>query len=201
VTERRSEEHPGEVPDAELLARTATGDRRAFGQLVVRHQAAVARFARAASPSLSDAEDVLQEAFLAALRGAGSFRGASTVRTWLLGITRHAALHRRRRDQRYEPLQEESLDVLGRDAGWGADPLTTPEQAMIGAEQRADVIRALDSLPPDQREILVLRDGEGLSGDETASILGVSLDAMKSRLHRARLKFAASLRRGDPHGT
>lgn len=199
MTERRSEEGAADAPDAELLARTAAGDRRAFGQLVARHQAAVARFARAASPSLADAEDVLQETFLAALRGAASFRGASAVRTWLFAITRQAALQRRRRDHRYEPTDEESLATLGAEAGWGAAPVT-PEQAMIGAEQRVKVTRALESLPPDQREILVLRDGEGLSGEETAGILGISIEAMKSRLHRARLKFTASLLRGERHG-
>ena len=197
----RSGDDAAELSDIELLARTVAGDRRAFGQLVVRHQAAVARFARAASLTSADAEDVLQETFLAALRGAGSFRGASAVRTWLLAITRHAALQRRRRDQRYESTGEDSLEALGRGAGWGAEPPATPEQAVIGAERRADVARALESLPRDQREILVLRDGEGLSGEETATVLGVSLDAMKSRLHRARLKFAASLRRGEHNGT
>jgi len=174
--------------DAELIRRSAEGDRLAFGELVSLHQAAVFRFARSIARTDADAEDALQETFLSAWRSAGSFRGEATVRTWFLTIARNAVLrlHRRRVDEpeRMEPLQE-----LGVAAGWG-----DPETLALQSESRQVIARALDELSVDDREIVVLRDLEGLSGEEVSNILGIGLAAMKTRLHRARLRLAAKVR-------
>ena len=93
---------------------------------------------------------------------------------------------------REELLEPEPLARLGERAGWGSE---TPEALMAALERRDALERGLDTLRSEEREILLLRDVEGLSGDEAAEVLGISRAAMKSRLHRARLGFAAAMRK------
>ncbi|HYN44057.1 MAG TPA: sigma-70 family RNA polymerase sigma factor, partial [Thermoanaerobaculia bacterium] len=188
------EESEDVLTDEELLKRTAAGEREAFDDLVVRHQAAVFRFARAATAGPAAAEDVLQETFLAAWRAAGTFRGRSAVRTWLLTIARNQAWHQREREARL-PMDDVPLPELGEAAGWGD---RNPEEGVLRSERRECLARALEALGPEEREILVLRELEELTGEETAAALGIGLAAMKSRLHRARLRLAAELRRNGP---
>jgi len=184
----------GEPSDAALLARTAGGERAAFDTFVARHRAAVYRFARAVSRDGAEAEDVLQEAFLAAYRGAHTFEGRAQARSWLFTITRREAWRRLGRDAEagaVEPHEVDDLIALGVAAGFGS---SDPETLVLRAERREAVVRALGSLAEEDRAILLLRDVEGLSGEEAAEALGLAVPAMKSRLHRARLRLAAALR-------
>lgn len=183
--------------DLALVRRSAQGDREAFDALVTRHQASVFRLARHLMGAADEAEDVLQQTFLSAWQGARGFRGESGVRTWLLTIARNAAVSRRQKAAR-EPVDETSLDDLGIRAGWGGPD---PEQLAVAAEQRDRLAVALATLARDEREILTLRDLEGLPGDEVAAMLGLSLAAMKSRLHRARLSLGAAVRGELNHAT
>ncbi len=183
------------IPDETLLARLADGDRDALGELVSRHQARILRYARSLTRTPEQAEDALQQAFVDALRGAGTWSGKGSVRGWLLTLTRHAAFRQARR-RVGEPEHFVPLAELGVAAGWGADPETALDQALAVGRLRA----AIDDLNPQSREVLVLRDLEGLSGADTAELLGVGLAAMKSRLHRARLELAARLREEVPDG-
>jgi RNA polymerase sigma-70 factor (ECF subfamily) len=176
--------------DRDLIAAIAAGDRASFTALVLRHRAAVHRVARALTATDADADDVVQDAFLGALRGADGYRGQATVRAWLFAITRHAAFRRARRADQV-PHEPATLDRLGADAGWGQPDV---EAAAALAEDRRLLARALASLPLEEREVIVLRDVEGLSGEEAAAALGVGVAAMKSRLHRGRLRLAAALR-------
>lgn len=192
--------------DLTLIERAAGGDRDAFEQLVERHQATVYRFLRTLVRDPSTCEDALQETFLAVWRSASAFRGESSPRSWLLTIARHAAMRqfRRRAGQPesidFAPLDDDvtSLLDLGLAAGWGS-PIT-PEAAAIRGEERALIARALDALDPEDRRVLVLRDLEQMTGEEAATVLGLTLPALKSRLHRARLRFAAHLRKETAHG-
>lgn len=183
--------------DAVLIGRAAAGDREAFGALVIRHQAHVFRLARLLTRSREEAEDVLQQTCLSAWRSIGSFRSEASVRTWLLTIARHAAFGRRAAHAR-EPIDPIPLDDLGLRAGWGGP---TPEDRLLSDERAALFAAALARLAAEEREVLTLRDLEGLSGDETASVLGLSLSAMKSRLHRARLALAAGVREEMRHAS
>lgn len=178
------------LTDAELLTRAGSGDREAFAALVERHQASIYRFARTVVSRPADAEDVLQQTFLAAWRAAPGFRGESSVRTWLFTIARNSALTLRARDARW-PESEVPMEDLGLAAGWGG---TDPESAAVAAERRVALETAFRALAPAEREVLTLRDLEGLSGEETAALLRLTLPAMKSRLHRARLALAARVR-------
>lgn len=176
--------------DARLVSRAAQGDANAFEILVGRHRAAVYRFARAIARDASDAEEVLQETFLSAWRGAAGFGGRSSVRTWLLVIARNGALRARGRAEARHEEGGESLAELAVGAGFGTED---PERIVLAAERRNLLATALASLGPEDREILVLRDLEGVSGEECADALGLSLPAMKSRLHRARLRLVAAV--------
>jgi RNA polymerase sigma-70 factor, ECF subfamily len=178
-----------EPSDVDLLRWSAAGEREAYDRFVTRHQASVFRFARALVSRPEDAEDVMQQAFLSAWRGAGQFRGEASARTWLLTIARHAAHHLRGHQAR-EPVSDTPLDELGARAGWGGDD---PERLALAAERRDRLVAAFAGLAPADRELLTLRDLEGLSGQEAAAMLGISVTAMKSRLHRARLALAARL--------
>ncbi|MBL8230486.1 MAG: RNA polymerase sigma factor [Bryobacterales bacterium] len=189
------EEQPG-LTDAELLASAAEGSRQPFHQLVARHQAALWRHARALTNSREDAEEVLQETLLSAWKSAGTYRGEANVKTWLFTIARHAAFRLGRKASAEPELVD--IDTLGDMAGWGVDHAASrdPESLAILAQDRKRMSAALNALGPEDREILILRELEGLSGEDTARILGISLVAMKSRLHRARLRLAIALRGG-----
>lgn len=192
----REEGRPRELSsDLELLRRTQAGDRAAFSALVERHQAAVFRFARSLSGDSAAAEDALQETFIAAWRHVAQFREEGSVKGWLFSITRNAVLSARRWEAARPVAYEPSLEALGLAAGWGDD---RPGLA-AALERRDSVERALSKLSAEDREILLLRDVEGLSGEEASSVLGLSLPAVKTRLHRARLRLAGALREGGLH--
>lgn len=178
------------TPDPHLIARTAAGDHHAFERLTERHAAAVLRLATVVTDDAASAEDILQQTFLSAYRNAASFHGEGSARGWLLTIARHAA-YRLRGKQRREELMDEPLMTLGLRAGWGSD---NPEALAIAAQRRDTLTRALHTLSPSDREVLTLRDIEGLSGNEAAEVLGITGRALKSRLHRARLRLAVALR-------
>ena len=129
---------------------------------------------------------------MAAFRAASTFRGEGRVRAWFFAIARNKALrHLRVRPE--SAFEEESIESLGLDAGWGKT--SNPESVVAEAERRAILERALGSLSPEDRSVITLHDLEELSGPETARVLDLSLAAMKSRLHRARLRLMAALRR------
>lgn len=159
-----------------------------------RHQDALYRYLRVLARHDADAEDALQEAFLAAWRGAAGFRGGQPARGWLFTIARHALLRLRRR-RVDEPEDLMPLEALGCEAGWGS-AARTPGVAP-GGDRRALLEAALEGLGEADREVILLRDLEGFSGEEAAALIGIELRALKTRLHRARLRLAAELRRLD----
>jgi RNA polymerase sigma-70 factor (ECF subfamily) len=176
--------------DPDLLARAARGDASAFEAFVLRHREAVWRLVRSLTRDLAAAEDALQETFLSAWRNAATFRGDSSALGWLWSIARNA-VYRQHRTRVGAPERMESLAELGEAAGWGAE--TDILDALLVKDE---VNRALACLSLEERELLMLREVEGLSNEECASLLGVGLPALKSRLHRARLRFVAHLRGG-----
>ena len=183
--------------DRELVAGTAAGDRRAFEQLVARHAAAVFRLAKALTGDAAIAEDTMQQTFLSAYQSAPSFDGDTSVRIWLLTIARDAA-HELDAKRGGDDNVEEPLLKLGLDAGWGSDD---PEATAIAAEQEGILRKALATLSAEDQQALILRDVEGLRGTESAKILGIGEQALRSLLHRARLRLAGALRRLAPLDT
>ncbi len=184
---------PREVPDRELIQATASGDRRAFAALVARHRDAAWRLLRAGTADEQAAEDALQETFLAAYRGAAGYRGEGSARAWILGLARRQGARTWRR-RAGEPAAPVPLCELGEAAGWGREG--DPESLAAALEDRRRLRGALEALAAGDREILVLRDLEQLRAPEVAELLGISVPAVKSRLHRARLRLLAELKRG-----
>lgn len=186
-----------EPQERQLIERAARGDRPAFASLVETHRGAVYRFALRLTRDEALAEDVLQDTFLVAMKGLGGWRGDGSFRGWLYAVARSRVLMARRKKvgepESFE--SQESLEVLGLQAGWGA-PMDA-EALAARVQQQSVLEEALSQLEPEDREVLVLRDLEGLPGDETAQALGLSLPAMKSRLHRARLKLVAAVKGGS----
>jgi RNA polymerase sigma-70 factor (ECF subfamily) len=183
------------LDDVTLLARVAERDRDAFAVLVERHWAPMWRFAAHAGRDAAAAEDALQETFAAVWRSAGTFRGGPGARGWLYAIARRALGHelRRRAD---EPEIVGSIDDLGEAAGWG--DAGAHGRVVAALEDRDRVRKALAALAPADRDVVVLCDVEELSADEAAAALELGVPALKSRLHRARLRLLAELRKeGD----
>jgi RNA polymerase sigma-70 factor (ECF subfamily) len=174
--------------EQELLAAAQRGDREALGSLLERHQARVFRFGMKMCRAEEDAKDVLQETLLAAARALPEFRGGSSLSTWLYTIARSFCIKQRRRS-RFAPETVESLDAgaPARAAVQLPDPARGPDEALHGRRVEATLEEAIGALEPKYREVLVLRDVEGLSAAEVAEVLGLSVEAVKSRLHRARV--------------
>jgi len=161
--------------DPELVERARRGDGAAFHGLVDRHAAAL--YALAVNlVGRDDAEDVVQETLAGAFAGLSGFRSASSVKTWMTRIlVRQAAGHWRKRK-----LWDRSTAARPSVAGAG---VPTPSQA---ADARMDVADALKDLSPEHREVVVLREMQGLSYEEMAEVLGVPRGTVESRLFRAR---------------
>lgn len=167
-----------------LLRAARRGDLDAFGELMRRHETAMYRVALRMLGSQADAEDATQEAMVRAWRSLRRFRGDAALTTWLYRITTNRCLTL---IERRRPTAE--LDDDRTPAAHHADPAAQLEQR----EAMSVLGQAIAALPAEQRAVVVLRELEGLSYDEVAEVLGVSLAAVKGRLHRARLHLADEL--------
>ncbi len=173
--------------DHQLLERAQAGDGRALERLLERHQARVYRFGMRMCRDPEDAKDVLQDTLLAMARSVRDFRGTSSISTWLYSIARSFCIKKRRRSK-FAPEQQSSLDSdVAQEAALLADTARSPDEALAGRRLEHAIERAIGALDPKYREVLVLRDVEGLTAPEVAEVLGISTVAVKSRLHRARL--------------
>jgi RNA polymerase sigma-70 factor (ECF subfamily) len=173
--------------DDRLLAAARAGDEHALETLLERHQAQVYRFGMKMCRDPEDAKDVLQETLLSMARSVRDFRGASSLSTWLYTIARSFCIKRRRRSK-FAPEEERSLDSdLTMQAKHLADPGRSPDEALAGKQLEKALEQAIAALEPMYREVLLLRDAEGLTAPEVAEVLGLTPQAVKSRLHRARL--------------
>lgn len=163
------------------LSSEGTPDLVAFEQLVAEYGDRVYGIALRLTGSPSDAEDVMQEAFLQAFRSWSSFRGEAAPTTWLYRIAVNKALERVRSRRNVELLSERAADEDLPD--WSTDAV----QAVLRGELRQHLEAGITRLPEELRPTLILRDVEGLSTSETAAALDISEAAVKSRLHRARV--------------
>jgi len=178
-----------------LLDRIRARDPSALTALDALYRPSLLGFARRLAGELGTAEDAVQEALLALWTHPPELRARGNLRAWLVTTTRHALYRRRLKDQR-AALPEDLLE-LGAAAGWGDPELGRHVEATLA--RRDCLEHALARLPVDDREILGLVDIEELSLDETATALGIGLAATKSRLHRARLKLLAAVRKEQCH--
>jgi RNA polymerase sigma-70 factor (ECF subfamily) len=169
------------MTDEEVVSRVLAGDTQLFEVLMRRHNERVYRAARAILRDDKEAEDVMQEAYVNAYAHLAQFNGRAKFSTWLTKIAVYEALLRAKRRGRFEPLDDRAEDTL-----MPTTPSPDPEHQAFGGELRGLIEGAIDSLGDGYREVFMLRQVQGLSTAETAEILGVSEDVVKTRLTRAR---------------
>ena len=183
-------------PDEELVRFAQGGENRAFDELVRRYQDKVYRLSYKILRHEDDAAEALQDAFLSAYRGLKNFKAESTFSTWLYRIATNASLmkYRKRRDNHISLDQSQSQNEEAEPMqlpDWSAQP---PEE-LLTAETREVMEEGIQRLPEELRTVFVLRDIEGLSNAEVGEILELSVAAVKSRLHRARIALRERLNR------
>ena len=176
--------------DPDLVERARRGEEAAAHEIVDRYARELFGLAFSMVGQAADAEDVLQETFAGAFRGLGSFEGRCSLKTWLTRIlVRQAArCHRSRRTHRTLPLEELSEPAKAILAG------RAPSPSANDLDLRMDLAAVLDTLSPDQREVIVLRELQGLSYQEIAEALDIPRGTVESRLFRARRQLAEQLR-------
>ena len=172
-----------------LIERLRAGDKTACAQCIERHSPAIYRLALRMVGSEAEAEDVTQETFLQAFRGIDNFEWRSSLATWLYRIAHNLVLMRLRKRQPFFVSIDLPVD--------GEEPETTPaalldwcclpDQEFAASETRTQLNEAIAALPASLREVFVLRELEGLSTEETAAALDITVANAKVRLHRARL--------------
>lgn len=171
--------------DLDLLNAARAGDSQALETLLERYQSRVYRFGMKMCHDTDAAKDVLQETLLAVARSIRQFRGASSFSTWLYTIARSFCIKSHRKSK--FAVTEQSIQTgLSPNEVPLADISERPDNVVSTHELEAHFDRAIRSLDPAYKEVFVLRDIEGLSGSEVSEVLGISLEAVKSRLHRAR---------------
>jgi RNA polymerase sigma-70 factor, ECF subfamily len=189
--------------EGDLIARVCDGDWEAFYELVRPYERAIYFAAKSFLQNDADAEEAAQEAVLKAFTHIRSFRGESKFSTWLFQITVNEARMKLRKGHRhlYDSLDEPKTDEEG--DYWPldfADWREIPSEALEREELRGALNRVLDSLSPKYREVLICRDIQQLSTEETAHILGTSKSNVKTRLMRARLQMRDALAPGFDGG-
>jgi RNA polymerase sigma-70 factor (ECF subfamily) len=176
--------HP--LADEEIVARVVAGDLPLFEVLMRRHNQRLYRATLAILRDRDEAEDVVQQAYINAYAHLGQFESRSSFATWLTRIAVYEAYARLRRRQPEEPLGESAMEL--------SDPLSIdPEHETINSELRETLEAEIGSLPEAYRVVFMLREVEGLDTADTAELLGVSEDVVKTRLSRARERLRAGL--------
>ena len=203
VPQEEAPREDGQPTDRELVELAQKGDGAAFARLVERHQRQLYRLAMRMTGSEADAQEVLQEAFLNAYQKLPLFRGEAQFSSWLYRIAANSALMRLRRKRRApDTLPEQPLELTG--PRFSAEGALEPGSVASDWSQRADekmmsnqlgaaINKAVAELPDDYRTVFLLKDVDGLSNEDIAHALELTVPAVKSRLHRARLALREKL--------
>jgi len=196
-------EEPHDGPsDRDLVEKAQKGDGEAFAVLVERHQRQLYRLAMRMTGSEADAQEVLQEAFLNAYQKLPLFRGEAQFSSWLYRIAANSALMRLRRKRRApDSVPDEPIELgaprFDQQGGFETPPRSDWSQRAdekLETRELGDAIeKAVAGLPEDYRTVFLLKDVDGLSNEEIAHSLELSVPAVKSRLHRARLALREKL--------
>jgi RNA polymerase sigma-70 factor (ECF subfamily) len=193
---------PDGAADRELVERAQKGDGEAFAKLVDRHQRQLYRLALRMTGSEADAQEVLQEAFLNAYQKLPLFRGEAQFSSWLYRIAANSALMRLRRKRRApDSVPDEPIELgaprFDQQGGFETPPRSDWSQRAdekLESRELGDAIeKAVRELPEDYRTVFLLKDVDGLSNEDIAQALDLSVPAVKSRLHRARLALREKL--------
>lgn len=197
VAARPQEARPT-VDDADVIRRVRAGDADAFGALVEKYGGRIARLVRGFVRNEQDAQDVVQDAFVKAFARLDRFDGRSAFFTWLYRIAANTAMDHNKKVRRRPaplPLETPREDEEGRTGISPAAPGPSPAEGAMTSELRLRIDEAMEGLPEVFREVVILREMEGLSYDDMARALGVSRGTVESRLFRARERLRARLGR------
>ncbi len=180
------------LSDAQLVPLLKAADEAAYEELLRRYETKIFSLARGLTRNDTDAQDVLQEACLSVFKHIKSFKGQSSLSTWIYRITANAALMRlrgRKKDERSVPIDDylPQFDDTGHRVAALPDWHPAVDEMLLNKELGGLLRRWISELEPDYRLVFVMRDQEGLSNEEVAAALNLSVPAVKSRLHRARL--------------
>src|SRR3954447_15021998 len=190
------------LPDADVVRALKRGDESVFAELVDAYSGGLLRMAQMYVRDRAVAEEVVQETWLAVLRGIGRFEGRSSLKTWIYRILINTAKTRGQRESRSIPFSaagsgdEAAVDperFLG--GGWvlGPSEWPGPEEELLQGETRDAILRAIEELPEQQRVVITMRDVEGFPPDEVADALGISDGNQRVLLHRARAKVRSAI--------
>jgi RNA polymerase sigma-70 factor, ECF subfamily len=201
------------LPDRELIDALRHGDEAAFCSLVDAHSPALLRVAMSYVPSRAVAEELVQETWIAVMRGIDRFEGRSSLKTWIFTIMTNIASRgggRERRSAPFSALAREEQGAPSVDADrflpadhdrypnhWALGPTRwpTPEEGLLSGETRRVILSAVEALPPAQRAVIALRDIEGWDSEDVSEALAISQGNQRVLLHRARAKVRAELER------
>jgi RNA polymerase sigma-70 factor, ECF subfamily len=185
--------------DEQLLERLQSGDESAFADLVERYHSRLVRFAQGFVGDRAAAEDVVQETWVAVLRGVDRFEGRSSLQTWLFSIAANRGRSAHHKSRRSVPvdLTGPTVDTARFDAGghWSDPPESWDDvDARLDAAALVPVVReAIDELPDQQRQVVTLRDVEGLSSEDVCAVLSISAGNQRVLLHRGRARVRRAL--------
>jgi RNA polymerase sigma-70 factor (ECF subfamily) len=196
------------LPDAQIIEALKRGDEAVFADLVDAYSPGLMRMARMYVRDQAVVEEVVQETWIAVLRGIDRFEGRSSLKTWIYRILMNTAKTRGQRESRSVPFSaaggddEASVDpdrFLDANHQWaggwmlGPGEWQTPEEELLQGETRDAILHAIDELPDQQRAVITLRDVEGFPPDEVAELLGITDGNQRVLLHRARSKVRAAI--------
>jgi RNA polymerase sigma-70 factor, ECF subfamily len=173
------------VSDLEVVDRVRAGETGLYELLMRRHNQRLYRTIRSVLTDETEAEDVLQESWVRAYEHLNQFGGLAHFATWLTRIAFHEALARSRKGKRWTPIEDQSGEVIA-EVNRRQTTSTTPETEAMRSQLGQMLQAAVDALPQTYRSVFVLREVERLSTTETADCLGLSEEAVKTRLHRSR---------------
>jgi RNA polymerase sigma-70 factor, ECF subfamily len=185
--------------DSELVDRLRAGDEDAFAELVRRYHRLMLRVARGYVRTDAVAEEVVQDAWVAVLRGIERFEGRSSLKTWLLRIVANRAMTSGAKEARSVPVEPSvSADHFVPEGepgagAWATPPEPWPEDRLLAQETQAVIERAIAELPPLQRAVVSMRDVEGMTSEEVQEALDITAGNQRVLLHRGRQKVRAAL--------
>ena len=177
-----------DLKEKDLIRKAKQGDMHAFEELILKHEKIVYNVALRMMNHGEDAKDISQEVFLKAYRSLSNFDERSAFSTWLYRITHNTCIDemRKRKGKQNYSLEEELENEAGSMQRQIADEGDTPEESLLREEQKSEILQALDNLSAEHKAAIILRDVKGLSYEEIAEILELSLGTVKSRISRGR---------------